>query len=140
MTNTELFVKQVPLFQSLLPGDSHRIGELLANQYMKKGDVLFRKGAEGTALYFIVQGRMKISVTSRLGDEVILAVLSAGEFFGEMALLDGMPRSADAVALEDTHVLVLNRKDFLSFVMSNETAVKAILSALSPLAQSRRFP
>ena len=131
MTNSELFVKQVPLFRALLPDDSRRIGELLRNQYLKKGDVLFRKGAEGTALYLIVEGKIKISVTSRLGDEVILAILSSGEFFGEMALLDGMPRSADAIAIEETHVLALNRKEFLYFVMSNETAVKAILGAVS---------
>jgi CRP-like cAMP-binding protein len=79
----------------------------------------------------ITAGKIKIVRQSRDGDEMILAVLSAGDFCGEMALLDGMPRSADAVAVEETHLYGLNRKDFLAYVMNNETAVKAILSALS---------
>jgi CRP/FNR family transcriptional regulator, cyclic AMP receptor protein len=131
MTTIELFVKQVPLFQSLDPAVSRRIGELLRERYLNKGDILFRKGDEGTALYLITRGKIKISVTSRLGDEVTLAVMAAGDFFGEMALLDGMPRSADAVALEDTDLLFLNRTEFLSVVMENENAVKAILAALA---------
>ena len=65
------------------------------------------------------------------GDEVILAVLSSGDFCGEMSLLDGLPRSADAVAVEETQIYGLNRKDFFAYVMNNEAAVKAILSALS---------
>jgi CRP-like cAMP-binding protein len=79
----------------------------------------------------ITAGKIKVVRQSRDGDEVILAVLSAGDFCGEMALLDGMSRSADAVAAEETHLYGLNRKDFLAYVMNNETAVKAILSALS---------
>jgi CRP/FNR family cyclic AMP-dependent transcriptional regulator len=62
---------------------------------------------------------------------VILAVLSAGDFCGEMALLDGLPRSADAVAIDETYLYSLNRKDFLAYVMHNETVVRVILSALS---------
>ena len=79
----------------------------------------------------ITAGKIKIVRQSRDGDEVILAVLSAGDFCGEMSLLDGLPRSADAVAVEETHLFGLNRKDFIAYVMNNETAVKAILSALS---------
>ena len=124
-------IKQVPLFKSLQPEDSRRIADLLKDQYLKRGDVLFRKGDEGQALYLIIQGKIKISVTSRLGDEVILAIMSDGDFFGEMALLDGLPRSADAVANEDTNLLVLRRTEFLSFIMRNETAAMSILFALS---------
>jgi CRP-like cAMP-binding protein len=79
----------------------------------------------------IIAGKIKIVRQSRDGDEMILAMLSAGDFCGEMALLDGLSRSADAVAVEETHVYGLNRKDFLAYVMNNETAVKAVLSALS---------
>jgi CRP/FNR family transcriptional regulator, cyclic AMP receptor protein len=131
MTNKELFVKQVPLFQSLDSADNRRIGELLRDRHLKKGDVLFRKGDEGKTLYLVTRGKIKISVMSRLGDEVTLAIMSTGEFFGEMALLDGMPRSADAIALEDTDLLFLDRTEFLAVVLGNENAAKAILSALA---------
>lgn len=131
MTHPEVLLKQVPMFRSLRPEDCRRIAALLQKQILRKGDALFREGDEGNSLYMIIAGKIKIARQSREGDEMILAVLSAGDFCGEMALLDGMPRSADAVAVEETHLYGLNRKDFLGFVMSNETAVKAILSALS---------
>ena len=65
------------------------------------------------------------------GDEVILAIFSRGDFFGEMALLDGMPRSADAVAVSSAELLVLDRSDFLSFLANNRNVIQCILSSLS---------
>jgi len=131
MTHPELLLKQVPLFRSLRPEDSRHIAALLQKQTLRKGAVLFRNGEEGHSLYMITAGKIKIVRQSRDGDEMILAVLSTGDFCGEMVLLDGLPRSADAIAVEETHLYGLNRKDFLAYVMNNETAVKAILSALS---------
>ena len=103
---------------------------LVRRKAIRKGELLFRQGDEGTALYIILQGRIKISV-SRRTDTVTLAILCRGEFLGEMALLDDLPRSADAMALEDSQLYALNRKDFLSFLKNNEKAVHAILSSLS---------
>ena len=131
MTHPEILLKQVPLFRTLRTEDSRQIAALLQKQTLRKGDSLFRKGEEGHSLYMITAGKIKILRQSRDGDEVILAVLTAGDFCGEMALLDGLPRSADAVAVEETQLYGLNRKDFIAYVMNNETAVNAILSALS---------
>jgi CRP/FNR family transcriptional regulator, cyclic AMP receptor protein len=131
MTHPEILLKQVPLFRSLRAEDIRHIAALLQKHTLRKGDVLFRNGEEGHSLYMITAGKIKIVRQSRDGDEMILAVLSTGDFCGEMALLDGLSRSADAVAVEETHLYGLNRKDFLAYVMNNETAVKAILSALS---------
>ncbi|MDP2840607.1 MAG: cyclic nucleotide-binding domain-containing protein, partial [Syntrophales bacterium] len=130
MTYPEILLKQVPLFRSLRAEDSRRIAALLQKQTLRKGDFLFREKEEGHSLYMITAGKIKIIRQSRDGDEMILAVLSAGDFCGEMALLDGLPRSADAVAVKETQLYGLNRKDFIAYVMNNETAVKAILSAL----------
>ena len=124
-------IGQVPLFQSLSPEDSERLSVSVVSQLLKKGEVLFRKGGEGNALYIIKEGSIKISLPSRDGSEVILAIFSKGDFLGEMALLDGMPRSADAVALEPSEVLVLNRSDFLALLKDNEKAMKSILCSLS---------
>jgi len=124
-------LKQIPLFEAFQPADRNQLASLLRLRLIVKGNTLFRKGDEGTALYIILQGCIKISISGKAGEEVALAILGRGDFFGEMALLDGMPRSADAVALEDSHLYVLNRKDFLSFLIQNEAAVQAILFALS---------
>ncbi len=109
MTHPEILLKQVPLFRSLRAEDSRHIAALLQKQTLRKGDALFRKGEEGHPLYMITAGKIKIVRQSRDGDEVILAVLSAGDFCGEMSLLDDLPRSADAVAVEETHLYGLNR-------------------------------
>ena len=129
--NPLALLKQIPLFGTFQPADHEQLAGLLRRRNLKKGDVLFRKGDEGTALYIIIKGRMKIAVPSKLGDEITLAILSQGDFFGEMALLDSLPRSADATAVEETLLYVLNRSDFLSFLIHNENAVRSILYALS---------
>jgi len=128
---TPIYVlKKIPLFAPLPEADHENLASLVRRKAIRKGEHLFRQGDEGTALYIILQGRIKISV-SRRTDTVTLAILGQGEFLGEMALLDDLPRSADAMALEDSHLYALNRKDFLSFLKNNEHAVHAVLSALS---------
>jgi CRP/FNR family cyclic AMP-dependent transcriptional regulator len=116
-------LKKIPLLASLAETDQENLASLMKHKAIRKGELLFRQGDEGTTLYIILQGRIKISV-SRRTDTVTLAILGQGEFFGEMALLDDLPRSADAMALEDSQLYALNRKDFLSFL-------KNILDSLS---------
>ena len=123
-------LKNIPLFSSLTETDREHLANLLRLKSIEKNEILFRQGDEGTALYIILQGRIKISVSRRL-DKVTLAILGPGEFLGEMALLDGLPRSADAMAVEDSQLYALNRKDFLTFLANNENSVRAILYFLS---------
>jgi len=123
-------LKRIPLFASLSDPDLQNLTSLLRRKLLGKGEILFQQGDEGTALYIIVQGRIRISLSRRL-DNVTLAILGQGEFLGEMALLDELPRSADAIALEDAQLYVLNRKDFLSFLSNNPHTVYAILNSLS---------
>ncbi len=125
------FLKHVPLFQQLTYEDRECLARVITTQSLKKGDILFRKGTEGTTLYIILNGRIKASLLSHSGDEVVLAIFSAGDFFGEMALLDGLPRSADATAIEPAEVLLLNRSDFIAFLMNNKGAMQAVLQSLS---------
>jgi CRP/FNR family cyclic AMP-dependent transcriptional regulator len=128
---TPIYVlKKIPLFASLAEADLENLASLIRRKTIRKGELLFRQGDEGTALYLILQGRIKISV-SRRTDTVTLAILGQGEFLGEMALLDDLPRSADAMALEDSQLYALNRKDFLFFLKNKEHAVHAILASLS---------
>ena len=127
----ENFLRGVHLFQSLSHHDSERLSASLKRRLLKKGEALFRKGDEGTSLYIVKSGSVKIVLPSDMGDEVAPAILSKGDFFGEMALLDGLPRSADVVALEPSELLALNQKDFLAFLKDNEEAIQSIFSYLS---------
>lgn len=127
----EEFLKGVSLFQSLSHSDRECLAASLKRRSLKRGEALFRKGDEGTSLYIVKTGSVKVVLPSDMGDEVAAAILSEGEFFGEMALLDGMPRSADVVALESSELLALRQGDFLAFLKGNEGAIQAIFSYLS---------
>ncbi len=123
-------LKRIHLFSSLSDQDCEQLSKLLRLQTLHKGEVLFRRGDEGATFYMILSGQIKISVSKR-DHQMTLAILGRDEFLGEMALLDGQPRSADAVATEQSCLYALNRKDFLSFLMTSEHAIHAVLSALS---------
>jgi CRP-like cAMP-binding protein len=124
-------LKRVPLLQSLGDADLADLSVSIRVQRLREKQVLFRKGDEGTALYIIKKGKIKIVLPSKVGEEVILTIFSEGDFLGEMSLLDEKPRSADGVAMEESEVYVLNRTDFLSFLQKNENAIRCILSSLS---------
>src|SRR5947199_4658370 len=124
-------LRQVPLFESL---DNEAAGELchlLDSLDCKAGAFLFRTGDEGDAMYLIERGKVRICVRARDGHEVTLTELGRGDFFGEMALLDGQRRSADARLAEDARVAVLSREHSLSSVGSNATVALEMLTALA---------
>jgi len=124
-------VRQVPLFESL---DNEAAGELchlLESLDRKAGAFLFRAGDEGDAMYLIERGKVRICVRTTQGHELTLTELGRGDFFGEMALLDGQRRSADAVVAEDARLAVLSREHFLSFVRSSPNLALELLAALA---------
>jgi uncharacterized membrane protein len=82
-------------------------------------------------MYLIERGKVRICVRASNDREVVLTELSRGDFFGEMALLDGQPRSADAVVAEDSRLAVLSREHFLSFVQSSPKIALEMLTALA---------
>jgi CRP-like cAMP-binding protein len=94
---------------------------------VRRGQTVFQKGDEGTYMVAVLSGRIRISATSPEGREVTLNMIDAGEVFGEMALLSGEPRSADATALEDSNLMLVERKHFLPHLASsNELALRVI--------------
>src|ERR1700756_2849720 len=124
-------LRQVPLFESLDDEAAHELCELLDSLDCKSGEVLFRAGHEGDAMYIIEEGKVRIFVRAKDGHEVTLTELQRGDFFGEMALLDGKPRSADARVAEDARLAVLSREHFLSFTRSNPNVALEMLTALT---------
>jgi len=124
-------LRQVPLFESLDTEAAHELCELLESLDCKAGTVLFRTGDEGDAMYVIEHGKVRISVRAEEGHEVTLTELHRGDFFGEMALFDGKPRSADARVADNARLAVLSREHFLSFVSSNPNVALEMLTALT---------
>src|SRR5438045_812950 len=124
-------LRSVPLFAAL---DDAAVDELCGYLHpveLKGGSSLFRVGDSGDAMYFIESGRVRITVMDADGREVILASLGHGDFFGEMAMLDGHGRSADATVTEDSRLAVLTRENFLTFVSSDARIVLEMLSAVT---------
>ena len=110
-----------------------RIKQLCAFATVRKvqaGITIFTKGDPGTALFAVRQGTVKISVPAIDGREAVFNVLREGEIFGEIALLDGQPRTADAVALSDCELMVIDRRDFLAFVQSEPRVAMRLIELL----------
>jgi len=106
-------LQSVALFWDLSEEELGYISEKMIARHYESGKFIFLEDSEGEQCFFVVQGSVKVTRLSKDGREVILAMLNEGEFFGEMALLDGESRSANVIALEETEVLTLNREDFL---------------------------
>ncbi len=112
MKNIEL-LKTVSLFWDLNEIELGYISDKMVSKKFENGNLIFLEESEGKNLFFVVDGSVKVTRLSKDGREVILAMLNAGDFFGEMSLLDGQSRSANVIALEETEVLSLKRDDFL---------------------------
>jgi CRP/FNR family cyclic AMP-dependent transcriptional regulator len=122
-------IRSVPLFASLDDEATRELRSLLRTRDVATGIALFRTGDDGDAMYLIESGRVRIAVTDEDKKEIVLAELARGDFFGEMAIIDGKQRSADAVIAEDARLAVLSRDNFLRFIRNNPMVALEMLSA-----------
>jgi len=128
---SEDLLRQVPLFSGLDEEDIQSLIGAVTRRKYPKDAVIFFESDPGDAMFMIISGRVKVTILSDDGREIILSILSDRDFFGEMALLDNEPRSATAIAVEDTEVAVIHQKDFLSIVEKRPRVAINLLSALS---------
>jgi CRP-like cAMP-binding protein len=126
---------QIPMFERLAGEDLENLSGLLQQRRYSKGEVIFHQGDVGTALFIVRKGEVAIRLSSAEGKEVILALLGRGDAFGELALLDGEPRSTDAVAREETHLLSLHQEDFRRFLSERPQVAMGLLAVLSQMVR-----
>lgn len=124
-------LRSVPLFASLTDAAAIELRSLLTTENVANGSELFHKGDSGNAMYLIETGRVRISITDEDRKEITLAELAQGDFFGEMSIIDGRKRSADATVIEEGRFAVLSRPDFLAFVRANPDVALGMLGALT---------
>ena len=105
-----------PLFREFPPAVIEHFGTYMTRRSVRRGATIFAKGDPGTGLMAVLWGSVKIGVPTADGREAVLNIINPGEIFGEMALLDGRPRSADAVAMDDCELMVIDRRDFIPFL------------------------
>lgn len=109
-------LKGIPLFSELNEKDLEKITQVASKQRYHKDNLILIEEEIGSTMFVILEGRVKISRISDDGREVILSILSEGDFFGEMSLLDGQTRSANVTAIEEAELLVIRREDFLQML------------------------
>lgn len=119
-----------PLFAAMQPGELDSVVQMANERRVRRGQTIFQKGDDGSSMMAVLQGRVRITAVSAEGKEVTLNVINPGEVFGEIALLDGKPRSADAVAVDDALLLVLERRLLLPFLKSNQDLLLRLLAVL----------
>ena len=126
----EDLLSNIPLFESLTPEDLKALARRLENTEFKEGDVIFKQGDEGSALFIIEDGAVEISY----GDgkaKVLLAHLFAGQYFGELSVFDKAPRSATATTTRASRLVRLDRDDLVDFVNKNPSAALRIIAEMS---------
>jgi len=122
-----LVLRQHPIFRDLEPEALEQLCRYARHMSLKRGATICSKGDPGNSLFAVISGTVKISVSSPDGRNAILNLFGPGETFGEIAVLDGQARSADAIANTNCEIFVIDRREFLPFVRSQpELAMKFI--------------
>ncbi|MEE8484232.1 MAG: Crp/Fnr family transcriptional regulator, partial [Nitrospinota bacterium] len=124
-----LALRQIPLFASLDDVALKNLSKISSYKVYKKNEVIFHLGDEGSTLFILNSGSVKIFLNDDKGKEMILKILYKGDFFGEMSLLDGQFRSANVMSVEPSKALIIQREDFLRLIESNpEIALNTMIS------------
>ncbi len=130
MVSTE-FLSKIPIFEHLSPTDHDTLAKLWHPRELEAGGILFRVGEQGDAMYVVQKGAIEIKVPIQgPKKEITVSVLGEGEFFGELSIVDGLPRTASAVAVEHSHLLEMKRNEFLAFLMERPAVAISMVSEI----------
>ncbi len=130
MTTPSELLADVPLFAFLDEGERGALAERVGQMSVKAGTVLFRRGDPGDELYVVRKGVVEIFFKNDTGERLVLETARAGDFFGEISLLDAGPRTASAVATEDLEAFVVDRVDLEAFLAQHPAAAMDLLTAM----------
>ncbi len=112
-------LSKTTFFTEIPESELDSILALSTERYFRNGQIIFQKGDAGDSLLAVLKGKVRISTSSDEGREIILNTITRGELFGEIALIDGMERSANAAAVGECTLLVIRRSDFIPFLEKN---------------------
>jgi CRP/FNR family transcriptional regulator, cyclic AMP receptor protein len=123
-------LRRHPLLGQLSPAVIEHLGSYMKRRNLPRGTVIFARGEPGNGLICVLAGAVKISMLSADGREIVLTIMQVGDIFGEIALLDGHPRTADATAMTDCELMVIERRDFIPFLRSQPGLTIQIMEIL----------
>jgi CRP/FNR family cyclic AMP-dependent transcriptional regulator len=130
MPAEDSLLAEVPLFQSLDPAERAALAAGMHLRDFPAGGRIFRRGDPGAALYVIAHGAVEISVDTTTGKRVLLGLLGRGDFFGELSLLDGRERTADALAVEPTRAVEIDRGALEGLFVKHPGAALDVLTVI----------
>ncbi|MBI3934452.1 MAG: DUF1003 domain-containing protein [Acidobacteria bacterium] len=130
MSTTIEMLREARMFSLLDEEELQTLSTLLESRRFAKGETIFKRGDVGDCLYIIRQGVVEVYVETTEGEKIVFAEDTAGDVFGEISLLDGGPRTATAVALEDTDALTCDRENMLEFVTKHPSAALDVMTAM----------
>lgn len=129
LSNLEL-IRRVPLFATLTPKQAEGVAAAVTKQRFKRGEVLVTQGEKSDRLIILLTGRARVVTSDERGREVILATLTAGDYTGEMSLIDNQPHSASVRADIQTDTLLLGRAEFARCLGENSAMAYAVMKGL----------
>ena len=133
-------LRKHPYFADLEPDAFDQLCRYAKHTTLKRGAIIVSKGDPGTSLFAVISGTVKISVSSPDGRNAILNLIGPGEIFGEVALLDGLSRSADATANTNCELFIIDRRDFIPFVRSQPALAMKFIELLCTRLRSDQRP
>lgn len=129
--NRQNLLRSVPIFALLDDDHLALLSNSLGVQTFERGVTIFHQGSVGDVLYIIIKGQVRIYTISGTGQELSILICSDGDFFGELALLDGQPRSASAVTMRPTTTLTLHRTAFQEAIRTSPPIALAVMEVLA---------
>jgi CRP/FNR family transcriptional regulator, cyclic AMP receptor protein len=123
-------IRRVPLFSTLTDEEFEQLQHIFVARAYRKNQVIFMEEETGSYMYLVLAGKVKVSKSGAGGKETILAIHRAGDFFGEMSLLDGKTAPATVSAMEDSKIISLSGSDFHKYLMHNEKVMLQIINVL----------
>ncbi|MCP5040294.1 MAG: Crp/Fnr family transcriptional regulator [bacterium] len=124
-------LRAIPIFREATEQDLEALALRLIERKFPKDAIIVDEGLSGDYMYVIRSGRVKVTKASDDGREKIMNLFSAGDFFGEMSLLDNQPRSASVTTLEPTLLLALSRRDFMELLQKSSTLALSVIQELT---------
>ena len=124
-------LRQVDLFKELDDIKLWWIAQKTEAKFYSKGELVIEEGTLADGIFFVVDGHVKVCRTNREGRQIIIQILSEGEFFGEISLLDGESRSADIIAVNDVQILYLPKSTFMELLNNYPTISINLLTELA---------
>lgn len=131
------FFKKVEIFSGLDDRALHELSNLFAEKNYKQGDIIFDEESMGNTMMIIYSGEVRVSQTPNPDTEEALIVLKKGDFFGEMAVLEDLPRSATTIAHTDANILEITREHFWKFIELDNNSGLKIVTKLARIISGR---